>query len=339
MKVYKVGGAVRDKILGIKPIDNDWVVVGSSPEEMVSSGFKPIGKDFPVFLHPETNEEYALARTEKKDGYGYQGFNFYFGKDVSLEKDLSRRDLTINAIAEDQNGVLIDPYNGINDIENKIFRHVSSAFSEDPLRAIRVARFKSYKHLNEFNLASGTESALREIVESEEISKLSMDRLWSEIRRALENDHSSDFFRMLVDFKMHKYFLPSLKKTECISTKNEKIKWAELQQKNNFVLGGKLPIPNDFSTVTNTLRLVSKLDKNDEINELIELIQEINFIRNEVIIRELCELPALDISHSFIGDILTELKKIDFSVLKEIDADKINEEKNKMFHMALMKIL
>ena len=204
MKVYKVGGAVRDKILGIAPVDNDWVVVGSSPEEMISSGFKPIGKDFPVFLHPETNEEYALARTEKKDGYGYQGFNFYFGKDVSLEKDLSRRDLTINAIAEDQNGVLIDPFNGINDIENKIFRHVSSAFSEDPLRAIRVARFKSYEHLNEFNLASNTNSALKGIVESEEISKLSMDRLWSEIIRALQNTHSSDFFKMLVDFKMHK---------------------------------------------------------------------------------------------------------------------------------------
>ncbi len=144
---------------------------------------------------------------------------------------------------------------------------------------------------------------------------------------------------MLVDFKMHKYFLPNLKKTECITTKNEKIKWAELQQKNNFVLGGKLPIPNDFSGATNTLRLISKLDKNNDINQLIELVQEINFIRNEEAIKELCELPALDISHSFIGDILTELKKIDFSVLKEIDADKINEEKNKMFHMALMKIL
>ena len=184
MKVYKVGGAVRDKILGIKPIDNDWVVVGSHQKKWYQVALNRLEKISQYFSTPETNEEYALARTEKKDGYGYQGFNFYFGKDVSLEKDLSRRDLTINAIAEDQNGVLIDPFNGLNDIENKIFRHVSSAFSEDPLRAIRVARFKSYKHLNEFSLASGTESALREIVESEEISKLSMDRLWSEIRRA-----------------------------------------------------------------------------------------------------------------------------------------------------------
>ena len=124
MKIYKVGGAVRDSLLGVRSADNDWVVIGSSPEEMVADGFKPIGKDFPVFLHPDTSEEYALARTEKKSGTGYHGFIFYFGKDVTLEEDLSRRDFTINAIAEDEEGNIIDPFNGQHDIKNKLFRHV-----------------------------------------------------------------------------------------------------------------------------------------------------------------------------------------------------------------------
>ena len=137
MKIYKVGGAVRDSLLGVEASDNDWVVVGSSPEEMIANGFKPIGKDFPVFLHPETNEEYALARTERKSGTGYHGFTFYFGKDVSLEDDLSRRDFTINAIAEDENGEIIDPFNGQEDLNKKIFRHVSEAFYEDTHRASR----------------------------------------------------------------------------------------------------------------------------------------------------------------------------------------------------------
>ena len=137
MKIYEVGGAVRDALLNEEAKDKDWVVVGSSPEEMAANGFRPIGKDFPVFLHPETNEEYALARTEKKSGQGYHGFNFYFGKEVTLEEDLSRRDLTINAMARDDDGKIIDPFGGRKDLENKIFRHVSDAFSEDPLRAIR----------------------------------------------------------------------------------------------------------------------------------------------------------------------------------------------------------
>ena len=143
MKIYEVGGAVRDALLDKKAKDKDWVVVGSSPEEMVSNGFKPIGKDFPVFIHPTSKEEYALARTERKTGHGYHGFNFYYGKEVTLEEDLLRRDLTINAIAKDSDGNIVDPYGGRDDIKKKIFRHVSDAFSEDPLRAIRLARFNS----------------------------------------------------------------------------------------------------------------------------------------------------------------------------------------------------
>ena len=144
MKIFQVGGAVRDSFLGVEANDKDWVVVGSSPEKMISEGFKPIGKDFPVFLHPQSNEEYALARTEKKSGKGYKGFTFYFDETVSLEEDLKRRDFTINSIAKDKNGSLIDPYGGLEDLKNRIFRQTSESFSEDPLRSIRYAKFKKH---------------------------------------------------------------------------------------------------------------------------------------------------------------------------------------------------
>ena len=143
MKVYLVGGAVRDKLLGLEPKEKDWVVVGSSPQEMLAKGFKQVGKDFPVFIHPKTGEEYALARTERKSGHGYTGFNFDTNSNISLEEDLERRDFTINAIAEDDNGNLIDPFNGQLDVKKKQLKHVSNAFSEDPLRVLRAARFKT----------------------------------------------------------------------------------------------------------------------------------------------------------------------------------------------------
>ena len=146
MKIYLVGGAVRDKLLGIPVKDRDWVVVGSSPDEMKEKGFKQVGKDFPVFIDPKTGEEYALARTERKSGHGYTGFEFDTNSNVTLEEDLARRDLTINAIAQDEDGNLIDPFNGQEDIKNKKLRHVSDAFSEDPLRVLRVARFYSKFH-------------------------------------------------------------------------------------------------------------------------------------------------------------------------------------------------
>ena len=187
MKIYEVGGAVRDSLLNKDAKDKDWVVVGSSPEEMIAKGFKPIGKDFPVFLHPESNEEYALARTERKTGKGYHGFNFYYGKEVTLEEDLSRRDLTINAIARDSDGKIIDPFNGLNDIKNKIFRHVSDAFSEDPLRAIRLARFHTYEHLKDFKIDSITIKLIKAIVDSGEIANLSTDRVWVETELAIKS--------------------------------------------------------------------------------------------------------------------------------------------------------
>jgi len=183
MKIYLVGGAVRDKILGIPVNDKDYLVVGSTPEEMIKLGYKPIGKNFPVFLHPDTKEEYALARTEKKVGKGYHGFKFYTSPDVTLEEDLRRRDITINAIAEDEDGNIFDPFNGKADIKNKIIRHVSDAFIEDPLRVLRVARFAALD--SEFKIQAETLALMKKIVSSGELKSLSVERVVAEISKGL----------------------------------------------------------------------------------------------------------------------------------------------------------
>ena len=171
IKKYLVGGAVRDQIMGIRTNDFDYVVVGSSPDEMIKLGFKPIGRDFPVFLHPDSHEEYALARTEKKISKGYHGFEFYASPDVTLEEDLKRRDITMNAIAMDDSGQFIDHFKGIEDIDNKIIRHISDAFAEDPLRVIRVARFKA--RFPDFAIHEKTFQLLKKIVKNKEIQALS----------------------------------------------------------------------------------------------------------------------------------------------------------------------
>ncbi|RKZ46716.1 MAG: multifunctional CCA addition/repair protein [Gammaproteobacteria bacterium] len=194
MEIYLVGGAVRDKLLGKPGKDSDWVVVGSTPEEMEEQNFKPVGKDFPVFLHPETKEEYALARTERKSGKGYKGFTFHTSTDITLEEDLARRDLTINAIAEDHSGKLIDPFNGKQDIEDKILRHVSPAFVEDPLRVLRVARFAARFG---FRIAPETMSLMKEISKSGELETLVPERVWNELEQAMGATYPSRFILAL----------------------------------------------------------------------------------------------------------------------------------------------
>ena len=197
MKTYLVGGAVRDKLLGLTERDRDWVVTGATPEEMTEKGFKPVGRDFPVFLHPETKEEYALARTEKKSGRGYHGFIFHASPDVTLEEDLARRDLTINAMAENGDGRIIDPYGGQNDLNNGILRHVSAAFIEDPVRLLRIARYAARYAEQGFNIADETMQLLKHIVDSGEISELVPERVWNEIKSALDEDTPSQFFMTL----------------------------------------------------------------------------------------------------------------------------------------------
>ena len=197
MQVYLVGGAVRDALLNRKVIERDYVVVGATPQEMLSQGFTQVGKDFPVFLHPKTQEEYALARTERKSGKGYTGFVCDASSSVTLEEDLLRRDLTVNAIAQDNLGNLIDPYGGKKDLENRVLRHVSEAFSEDPLRVFRVARFATrYAYLG-FTIATETMALMQSMAESGELSTLSAERVWQETKRSLLEKTPHVFFTVL----------------------------------------------------------------------------------------------------------------------------------------------
>ena len=208
MKIYLVGGAVRDKLMGISIKDRDYVVVGSTPEEMIKLGYKPIGKDFPVFLHPKTNEEYALARTEKKVGKGYHGFEFFASPKVTLEEDLKRRDITINAIAEDEDGTIYDPYNGLEDIKNKVIRHVSDAFIEDPLRVLRVARFAALD--DKFTVQKETLVLMKKIVTSGELKSLSVERIVGEITKGLEAKHPDKMLFFLCDCDALNEVVPGL---------------------------------------------------------------------------------------------------------------------------------
>lgn len=205
MEIYKVGGCIRDKLLGIPSNDTDFVVVGSTPEAMIKLGFKPVGSDFPVFLHPKTKEEYALARSEKKIAIGYRGFTFNAAPDISLKDDLARRDITINAIAEDENGNLIDPFGGQNDLKNRVIRHISDAFTEDPLRVLRVARFSA--KLN-FKVADETLLLMKKIVSSGELKSLSAERIWLEINKTMMTYHSSKFFKILHSCNALEQILP-----------------------------------------------------------------------------------------------------------------------------------
>ena len=195
MQIYTVGGAVRDELLGLNVQDRDFVVVGATPEDMVRQGFKPVGKDFPVFLHPDTREEYALARTERKTALGYKGFQVYAAPEVTLEEDLARRDLTINAIAKDSAGNLIDPYGGIADIKAGILRHVSPAFAEDPVRILRVARFAA--RFPQFSIAPETVELMRTMVTNGEVDALVAERVWQEISRGLMENIPSRMFEAL----------------------------------------------------------------------------------------------------------------------------------------------
>jgi len=210
MQVYKVGGAVRDRLLGLPVTDVDRVVVGATTEEMLAKGFRPVGADFPVFLHPKTGEEYALARTERKSGRGYGGFTFYASPEVTLEEDLIRRDLTINAMAEDDQLNLTDPYHGQRDLEARILRHVSPSFAEDPLRVLRVARFAArYAGLG-FTVADETMDLMRQLSESGELQALTAERSWKEISRALLEDHPQVFIQVLRDCGALKELMPEV---------------------------------------------------------------------------------------------------------------------------------
>lgn len=219
MKKYIVGGAVRDKLLGKKPNDIDYVVVGSTPEEMIELGFEEVGADFAVFLHPITRDEYALARTERKNGFGYTDFVTNIDKNITLEDDLSRRDLTINAMAEDENGIIIDPFGGRRDLATKTLRHVSPAFSDDPLRILRLARF--YAKLDGYTIAPETLLLAKTMVANGEIDHLKPERIWKEFEKAMTSDNPSRFLESLDDMGALRVILPEIHKMKGVPQRKD----------------------------------------------------------------------------------------------------------------------
>ena len=208
MKAYVVGGSVRDQLLGLSHGDRDWVVVGATPDELIAAGFRPVGKDFPVFLHPQTHEEYALARTERKTAPGYHGFVFHAAPEVTLEQDLARRDLTINAMALDETGALIDPFGGKRDLDARVLRHVSPAFAEDPVRILRLARFAA--RFGEFSVAPETMQLMQLMVAAGEVDALVAERVWQELARGLMEQHPSRLFDVLRECGALARVLPEL---------------------------------------------------------------------------------------------------------------------------------
>jgi len=209
---YIVGGAVRDRLLGIPVTDYDHVVVGASPQDLLDLGYTQVGKDFPVFLHPTSKQEYALARTERKAGRGYKGFTVHAAPDITLPEDLRRRDLTINAIAEDSAGQLIDPYNGQTDIQTRILRHVSPAFSEDPLRILRLARFHAHLHHLGFQIAPATKALAKQLVASGELEEIAKERLWHETHKAMRSPSPWIYFTTLLELGALQQLAPALTK-------------------------------------------------------------------------------------------------------------------------------
>lgn len=218
MQTYLVGGAVRDALLGRAVKDRDWVVVGATPDDMLAKGFRQVGADFPVFLHPETHEEYALARTERKKGHGYHGFEVHSAPNVTLEDDLRRRDLTINAMAQAEDGTIVDPFHGQQDLERKLLRHVSPAFAEDPLRILRVARFAARLEPLGFSVAPETNELMQEMVKSGEVEHLVPERIWQETQRALHEHRPDVYFRVLQDCGALARLIPPLANTLTTNT-------------------------------------------------------------------------------------------------------------------------
>ena len=241
MKTYIVGGAVRDELLGLPVKDRDWVVVGATPEEMLAKGFKPVGKDFPVFLHPTSKEEYALARTERKSGRGYKGFSVHAAPDVTLEDDLRRRDLTINAIAKDENGKLIDPFGGQEDLRQGVLRHVSEAFAEDPVRILRVARFAARFG---FPVHKTTAALMRKMVKAGETDYLVPERVWQEFSKGLAEERPERMFQVLESSGLKILPRPKYKLSGSLPVRFALLAWP-LEEKEVEALAKRLRAPNE----------------------------------------------------------------------------------------------
>ena len=289
MEVYLVGGAVRDSLLEIPFEEKDWVVVGSSPEELSELGYKPVGSQFPVFLHPDTKEEYALARTERKSGKGHKGFIFHTDPTVTLEEDLVRRDITINAIAQDNRGKLIDPFNGQKDIQERKIRKVSDAFREDPLRVFRVSRFMAKLHHLDFTIEEETLNVMNEIVLSGELETLPKERIWMETIKALRCESPDKYFETLksceaLDFLIKEEVLD----VEALSvlkskTKNPEMRWAALLRNTTKIriVNDLFNCPKSFAETSEVFHKLNSfiLDQNFVPEKILELLLKTDAIR------------------------------------------------------------
>ena len=294
MKFYRVGGAVRDELLGLPVQDRDYVVVGATPEEMVRLGFKPVGKDFPVFLHPVTHEEYALARTERKSGRGYKGFKVYASPEVTLEEDLKRRDLTINAMAKGEDGTLIDPFGGKGDLEAGVLRHVSEAFAEDPVRILRVGRFAARFG---FTVHEKTMKLMQEMVCSGEADSLVPERVWQEFSRGLAEPHAERMFDVLHGCGFLRKAFPELKswpKTFCgsVAVRFALLAWP-LKEAEVNALCERLRAPNELRELALAACRNRTALRSSTPQALLELLKRADAFRRPERFAELLEAARL----------------------------------------------
>jgi tRNA nucleotidyltransferase (CCA-adding enzyme) len=290
VKAYIVGGAVRDELLGLPVKDRDWVVVGATPEEMVAKGFKPVGKDFPVFLHPTTKEEYALARTERKSGRGYKGFTVHAAPDVTLEDDLRRRDLTINAIAKDESGKLIDPFDGEEDLRRGVLRHVSAAFAEDPVRILRVARFAARFS---FSVDKKTLALMREMVKAGETDYLVAERVWQEFSKGLMEEHPERMFQVLESTGLKILPKPKYKLRGSLPVRFALLAWP-IEEKEVDALCKRLRAPNevrDLAMLASGYR--EQLEHAKKPEELLDLLKRTDAFRRPERFAQLLEVASL----------------------------------------------
>jgi len=327
MQIYLVGGAIRDRLLGFPPpYENDWVVVNGTPEDLDSRGYKKVGKSFPVYINPHTGDEYALARKESKTGVGYHGFDFDANPNITLEEDLARRDLTINAIAEDENGLLIDPYKGQEDLDNRKLRHVSLAFKEDPLRVLRIARFKAKLHNLGFTIAEETYSLITEIVESGELLSLVPERIWLETEKTLKHSRFDQYFKTLITINALDQIYPDLAglqkdffsniifqqaSQEMVSTKYRfaVIFYALLKEKNSDIkeiiesMQKSMNFPNSYKEIplllNNSFSLINKDISKFTPEHILTIIEKLNALKKPENLQAIFKLIDMDLDRNF----------------------------------------
>ena len=340
MDVYLVGGAIRDRLLGLTSQEKDWVVINATPSDLTKLGYKQVGKSFPVFIHPKTGEEYALARKEIKSGEGYYGFKIDSNPNVTLEEDLYRRDLTINAMAEDNTGQIIDPFNGQKDISSRVLRHVSNAFVEDPLRVLRVSRFKAKLHNLNFKIAPETKKLLEEIVESGELKTLVPERIWQEAYKALCEPRFDQFFQTLIDLRALVQVFPEITHMNSNFSEHHIVKAAikrEVSPKIKFcsiflimlenghqslkdtimTMQERINIPNDFKNlillVESIYPMLFSADGNKKkkfyAEQCLNIIEQLDALRKPSNLEEVLEVISLKKNYSNIEAAVSLIRK------------------------------